>query len=49
MLVEGHSLRATTRMAGCSINTDSKLIVCWYVGDRKVEGHRGVDGRSERA
>jgi IS1 family transposase len=27
MLVEGNSLRATTRMAGCSINTVSKLLV----------------------
>jgi hypothetical protein len=26
MLVEGNSLRATTRMAGCSINTVSKLL-----------------------
>ncbi len=27
MLVEGNSLRATTRMAGCSINTGSKLLL----------------------
>jgi IS1 family transposase len=27
MLVEGNSLRATTRMAGCSINTVSKLLL----------------------
>ncbi len=31
MLVEGNSLRATTRMAGCSINTVSKLLL--DVGD----------------
>ena len=27
MLVEGNSLRATSRMAGCSINTVSKLLL----------------------
>ena len=34
MLVEGNSMRAITRMAGCSINTVTKLLVdvgqaCW--------------------
>jgi len=27
MLVEGNSMRATTRMSGCSINTVTKLLV----------------------
>ena len=27
MLVEGNSLRATSRMAGCSFNTMSKLLL----------------------
>ncbi len=35
MLVEGNSLRATTRMAGCSINTVSKLLL--DVGDACAE------------
>ena len=34
MLVEGNSMRAVSRMAGCSINTVTKLLVdvgqaCW--------------------